>query len=552
MTKLANLDVLNQSAPFEDVNLYSTDHVLQAAVIREGGGSSQERLLGIGAEFGSAQSLEHGRLANEHPPRLRTHGRIGGRIDQVVYHPSYHACMKMSVREGLHCAGWDHLGRDQAAPIKGAQVARGAAFYMAAQMEPGHCCPITMTHASVPVLVQNKEISDVWLPKILSRDYDARFTPVEEKNSTLIGMGMTEKQGGSDVRANTTLAQAISIKDGEYILNGHKWFLSAPMSDAFLMLAQAKGGLSCFFVPRILPDGSVNGLHFQRLKDKLGNRSNASSEVEINNAHGWIINEEGRGIATILEMVTQTRLDCALSSAGLMRFTLANAIHHARYRKVFGKLLIRQPLMQHVLCDLAVEVEAATVLAFRLARAFDHSDDAHEAAWSRMMTPVTKYWTTKIAPGFVCEAMECMGGNGYIEEFPFARAYREAPVNAIWEGSGNIMALDVLRVFKHEPDTLGLVMVKLLAGAREDKSLVAAHQRIEKMLKDGSLLENRARAIVEGLALLAAGVLLRQHASRSVADAFIETRFGGGPRQTYGQGLECADAASIVDAALPH
>ncbi len=541
----------NQSPPFEDLNLFVTDQALQEAVLREGGAGAVDDLVAFGAKCGSAEALEQGRTANEHPPRLRTHSRTGDRIDRVEYHPAYHACMAGSLAQGLHCAVWEHLG-EGGAPQDGVQVARGAAFYMVSQMEAGHCCPVTMTHASIPVLLQNKDLAGLWLPKVLSRSYDPRFLNITDKTSALIGMGMTERQGGSDVRGNTTSAQSISgACDGEYILNGHKWFMSAPMSDAFFVLAQAAGGLSCFFVPRILPDGAVNGMHFQRLKEKLGNRSNASSEVEFHDAHGWLINDEGRGISTILEMVTQTRLDCALSSAGLMRFAVANTIHHARHRKAFGSLLIKHPLMLQVLADLALDVEAATALVFRLARAFDRRQEPRSAAWYRLMTPVTKYWITKIAPSLIYEAMECVGGNGYVEDFPFARLYREAPVNAIWEGSGNIMALDVLRVLQHDPDVVELVLDELLQGVGEERHLKTAYSELEKTLLDPRLLDVQARLLVERFATLAAATLLRANAPASVADAFIATRFGGAAKQTYGHGLANADVEAIVDRLLP-
>jgi putative acyl-CoA dehydrogenase len=366
-------------------------------------------------------------------------------------------------------------------------------------------------------------------------------------------MGMTEKQGGTDVRANTTTATAAGAggPGGEYLINGHKWFMSAPMCDAFLVLAQAPKGLSCFLVPRVLADGSVNGLRLQRLKDKLGNKSNASSEVEFQDAHGWMLGEEGRGVPTIIEMVTCTRLDCAVASSGLMRLALANAIHHCRHRSVFGKHLVEQPLMTQVLADLALDVEAATALSFRLAASFDRVGDEREMAWRRLMTPVTKYWVCKLGPAMAYEAMECLGGNGYIEEGLAARVYRELPVNAIWEGSGNVMALDLLRVLQREPETLSIVLGDLAAGAVGDPRLKAQLARIETMLQEPRLLDRRGRALTEALAVLAAASLLRAHAPAAVADAFIASRLAGAPRQTYGQGLESADTGAIVDRAYP-
>jgi putative acyl-CoA dehydrogenase len=432
-------------------------------------------------------------------------------------------------------------------------VTRAAGFYMAAQMEAGHCCPITMTNACVPALQQQPDLAAEWLPRILSRAYDPAFKPAIDKTGVTVGMGMTERQGGTDVRANTT--KAVPVQGGgpgrEYVLTGHKWFMSAPMSDAFLVLAQAPKGLSCFLMPRFLPDGTVNGLRFQRLKDKLGNRSNASSEVEFEEASAWLIGEEGRGVPVIIEMVAATRLDCAISCAGLMRRAMAEAFHHARHRTVFGKKLIDQPLMWQVLADLALDVEAATALVFRLARACDRVEDERARAWLRLMTPVTKYWVCKLAPGFVYEAMECLGGNGYVEEGMLARLYREVPVNAIWEGSGNVMALDVFRVLQREPDVAAMALEDLGGSFGEDKALAAAFANVQSILHEPRTLDLRARALVEGLARVAAGVLLRAHAPAVVADAYIATRLGGDFRQTWGQGLEKADTRAILDRAFP-
>ena len=371
----ATHEVFNQSPPFEDVNLFTTDKALMEAVAREGGGHAAKRLAAFGAQCGSAEAFNRGRLANEHPPRLKPFDAKGRRLDVVEFHPAYHECMELSIKEGLHCSAWDHLAKPGGKPVAGANVARSAGTYMAIQMEAGHQCPITMTNAAVPTLLLQPEIGQWWVPKVLARGYDKSFKPAAEKRGVTIGMGMTEKQGGTDVRASTTTAEPIGGggPGGEYRITGHKWFMSAPMCDAFLVLAQAPGGLSCFLMPRFLPDGSVNALHFQRLKDKLGNRSNASSEVEFAGAHAWLIGEEGRGVPTIIEMVTCTRLDCAVASAGLMRLALANAIHHCRHRTVFQKHLVDQPLMTQVLADLALDVEAATALSFRLARSFDRA-----------------------------------------------------------------------------------------------------------------------------------------------------------------------------------
>lgn len=539
-------EVPNQSPPFVDVNLFTTDIPLQEAAEREGADYATDQIAAFGALCGSADGFERGRLANEFPPRLRTHDAKGRRLDVVEFHPAYHACMAQSMAAGLHCGSWE--GTPSGGALSGANVARAGAFYMTAQMEAGHCCPLTMTNAAVPTLRLQPDLAEVWVPRILSRSYDPAFRPASEKTSVTIGMGMTEKQGGTDVRANTTKAEpaANGGPGGEYILNGHKWFFSAPMSDAFLVLAQAPGGLSCFLVPRHLPDGTVNALRLQRLKDKLGNCSNASAEVEFDGAHGWLIGEEGRGVPAIIEMVTYTRLDCSVASAGLMRLALAMAVHHARHRAVFGRMLIEQPLMVHVLADLALEVEAAVALVFRLARSFDRLEDERAAAWRRLMTPVTKYWVCKIAPIMVGEAMECLGGNGYVEENGIARIYREVPVNSIWEGSGNVMALDVLRVLQREPEVAQIVMDELAQAADDDRHLQAAHERIAGLLHEPRLLDVRARELVEALALTAAGAILRIHGHADVADAFIATRLAGPPRQTYGQGLERANTGAIL------
>lgn len=543
-------EVTNQPPPFEDVNLFTSDAVLTETVTREGGGGAVKSLIAFGLATGSREAFELGRRANEQLPRLRTHDRQGRRIDMVDYDPAYHELMETSFGQGLHSSVWSHLGASGGSARTSANVERAAVLYMAAQMEAGHCCPLTMTNASVPALLAAPELAQEWLPKILSKTYDPRFLPMADKSSVTLGMGMTEKQGGTDLRATT--ASAVRDAEGHYRLTGHKWFLSAPMSDAFLVLAQAPGGLSCFLLPRFRSDGRVNALHLQRLKDKLGNRSNASSEVEFQDADSYLIGEEGRGVASIMDMVTHTRLDCAVSSAALMRLALAHAIHHAEHRLVGGKPLVGQPLMQQVLADLALDVEAATALSFRLARAFDRATDARAAAWRRLMTPVTKYWVCKIAPAHVAEAMECLGGNGYVEEQPLARLYREVPVNAIWEGSGNVMALDVLRVLQKEPDVAELVMQELGAAAAGDPHLTAAHARAQAILHEPRLLDARARTLVEGLALLAAGTILRAHAPPAVADAFIATRLGQLPRQTYGQALDWADTKAILARATPN
>jgi putative acyl-CoA dehydrogenase len=549
----ATHEVLNQSPPFENVNLFTSDRALMEAVNREGGGHAAARLAAFGAVCGSAEALERGRLANENLPKLKTYDAKGHRLDIVEFHPAYHACMELSIKEGLHCSAWDHLSTPGAPPAAGANVARSAGTYMAIQMEAGHQCPITMTNAAVAAVLLEPELAKWWVPKILSRDYDPAFKPAAAKRGVTLGMGMTEKQGGTDVRTNTTTAEPVGSggPGKEYRITGHKWFMSAPMCDAFLVLAQAPGGLSCFLMPRFLPDGSVNAIRFQRLKEKMGNRSNASSEVEFHAAHAWLIGEEGRGVPSIIEMVTCTRLDCAVGSAGLMRLALANAIHHCRRRIVFQKHLVSQPLMSLVLADLALDVEAATALAFRLARSFDRAADAHAAAWRRLMTPVTKYWVCKAGPNLAYEAMECLGGNGYVEEGLAGRIYRELPVNAIWEGSGNVMVLDTLRVLQREPETVEIVMDDLGRSAGDDAHLKAHLARVQGLLHEPRMLDRRGRDLTEALAMLAAATILRAHAPAAVADAFIATRLSGPPRQTYGQGLDWADTNAIIDRAFP-
>ena len=522
--------MLNQPPPFDDVNLFSSDLALQEAVRREGG--CDGGLQGFGALAGSRHMLEQARLANENPPKLRRFDARGDRLDQVEYHPAYHALMAASTAEGLHCR-------------RG--VGRAAAFYMAAQMEAGHCCPVTMTNASIPVVRKAPVIAEAWLERILARGYDPAFRPASEKQAVTIGMAMTERQGGSDVRANLTDAEPIG--GGEYLLTGHKWFMSAPMSDAFLVLAQAPGGLSCFFMPRFLPDGTVNAILLQRLKDKCGNRSNASSEVEFARTHAWLVGEEGRGIATIMEMVTLTRIDCAISSAGLMRWGLAQALHHCSHRIAFQKKLIDQPLMRSVLADMALDHEAAVALVFRLVRAFERAGgDEAEAAFARLMTPAIKYWVCKALPGFAYEAMECLGGNGYVEDGPMARLFRESPLNAIWEGSGNIMCLDVLRVASKSPEALG-VLLDGLAAIGEPR-IAAAVTRLRQRFADPAGLEADLRHVVEQLVYTVAASLLYTSGPDAVADAFITSRLHDTFRRTYGN-LPGADVEAIVRRAMP-
>jgi putative acyl-CoA dehydrogenase len=534
-------EVLNQSPPFEDVDLFGSDPPLRAAVAAFGDGDVGA-LSAVGRRWGSAEMLEQARLANSFPPALRTFDAKGRRRDVVEFHPAYHTLMAESVREGLHASTWRADGTPAPAP---AQVERAARFYMTAQVEAGHLCPITMTRASVAALAAEPALIAQLMPKIASRHYDPSFRPFAEKAGMTLGMGMTEKQGGTDVRANTTSA---APGGDHYRITGHKWFMSAPMCDAFLVLAQAPGGLTCFFVPRFRPDGSVNDLRFQRLKDKLGNRSNASSEVEFTETYGVRVGEEGRGVRTIIQMVQLTRLDCAIASAGLMRMALAQAIHHARHRTVFQRHLADQPAMRAVLADMALELEAAVALVMRLCRAFDRAaTDEGEAAYARLLTPAVKYWVCKTAPAFIYEAMECLGGNGYVEDSILPRLYREAPVNAIWEGSGNVMCLDVLRAAGREREAARAVLAKLASSAAAGE-IVA---EISAALMSPSA-ESHARAAVERLAQLAAASALAQAAPENVAELFVRTRLNGGRGSMYGsRGTDEENAMKLLSRALP-
>ena len=549
----ATHEVFNQPPPLQDVNLFTGDRALQETVEREGAGHARASLEKFGAVTGSAEVIDLGRQANSYLPVLKSFDRFGHRADRVEFHPSYHALMSLSVEQGLHGSPWDHLkdGLD-ASPKPGAVVARLAGTYMMTQVEAGHGCPITMTNAAVPALLFQPSLAKEWVPRILSREYDERFVPAGEKTGVTFGMGMTEKQGGTDVRANTTEAHPVS-RGGpgeEYRITGHKWFFSAPMCDAFLVLAQAPNGISCFLMPRFLPDGSVNAIRIQRLKEKVGNKSNASSEVEFQAASGWLIGEEGRGVRNIIEMATYTRLDCAVATAGMMRQAVSQAVHHCSYRTVFQKKLIDQPLMANVLADLALETEAATALSFRVARSFDraHEDEA-EAAFRRIMTPVAKYWVCKRAPNLAYEAMECLGGNGYVEEGVAGRIYREMPVNAIWEGSGNVMCLDVLRALAREPQALEIVFAELDKARGASAAYDGALEALKDAFTDMGSLEARSRQIVEQMAKVAAGAILLQHAPSFVSDAYCQTRLGRDWGDVYGTLPAGADLRAINERA---
>ncbi|WP_157019020.1 DNA alkylation response protein [Mesorhizobium xinjiangense] len=498
----------------------------------------------VGRFVMSAEAQDLARLANTETPKLKTHDRQGNRLDLVEFHPAYHALMRRSIANGLHCSVWEN---GEAEAGRRHQI-RAARFYLTAELECGHLCPLTMTNASLAALMASPKLFREWAPRVTTRKYDQSQKPPVEKAGLTLGMGMTEKQGGTDVRANTTKAERSS--NGFYRITGHKWFMSAPMCDAFLVLAQASEGLSCFLVPRLLSDGQGNGFRFQRLKDKLGNRSNASCEVEFAGAVGEVVGEPGAGVKTIMDMVTLTRLDCALASSGIMRAGLAEAVHHARHRLVFGKTLVDQPVMQRVLADMALDVAGATALSFRLARAFDEAADSRgDAAFARAMTPVVKYWVCKIAPPLLYEAMECLGGNGYVEEAPLARYYREAPVNAIWEGSGNVMALDVLRVLKSGPS----LFEEVLAGIDRDLGTPGKGTTdvLRAAIEVAQTDEGSARILTEQLALAAAAAELRRLGAGRIADAFIETRLAGQWRGTYGMITARHDPRMIIDTLYP-
>ncbi len=538
-------EVVNQPPPLVNYDLYEHDVPLREGVAREGAAWAEEKLHAIGRRAGTEEAIRWGFEANENPPVLHTHDRYGYRIDEVSFHPAWHQLMAAATGYGLHASPW----RD---PKLGAHVARAAGFYLWSQVEAGHGCPISMTHAAVPALRAQPEIAAEWEPRLTSLEYDFGLRPASEKRGVLCGMAMTEKQGGSDVRANTTRADPIGSggPGGEYLLTGHKWFCSAPMCDVFLTLAQAKGGLTCFVMPRVLPDGTRNAIRLQRLKDKLGNRSNASSEIELDGAWARMVGPEGRGVPTIIEMVNYTRLDCIIGAAALLRQALAQAIHHAAHRRAFGKDLIDQPLMQNVLADLALESEAATTLMLRVAGACDRAaGDEREAHLKRLGTAVAKYWVCKRAPVFTAEALECLGGNGYVEESIMPRLYREAPLNSIWEGSGNVNCLDVLRALAREPAALEAYFAEIAPAAGQNAHLAAAVADLQRQFASREEMEMQARRVVERLALIWQGALLVQHAPSFVSDAFCAARLGGAGGLAFGTLPQSADVAAIVNRA---
>jgi len=533
----------NQPPPLVDHNTVLSDLALVEAVARHADGSVVEDLAALGTVASSAEAREHGLVANQNPPALAPFDRYGNRIDEVRFHPSWHWLMERGVGYGLQAAPW-------LSEAPHAHVRRAAGFFAWSQTEPGHGCPISMTYAAIPALRVDDAIAKEWTPKLAAPSYDPGLRPLAEKTGALAGMGMTEKQGGSDVRANVTEARPTSV-DGEYTLHGHKWFTSAPMNDVFLVLARTAGSVTCFLVPRVLADGTRNPIDVVRLKDKLGNRSNASSELELNGTWAQRLGDEGRGVRTIIEMVAATRLDCVIGSASLMRRAVAEASWHVAHRSAFGGPLGDKPLMQNVIADLAVESEAATALAMRLASAVDNANDPHEAALRRIALPLAKFWVCKRTPMMVAEALECLGGNGYVEESGMPLLFRESPLNSIWEGSGNVNALDVLRALGREPEALNAWLVEVGRARGEDPRLDRAIESVLESLSDVSEMEVRARRLTGTMAACLQGALLVQHAPPEVADAFCATRLGNEYGGTLGTLPKGTDLVPIVERTTP-
>jgi putative acyl-CoA dehydrogenase len=541
--------VSNQSVPLQNYNTFGQDLPLVEALSREGGGWAEERARELGEICGSEQVIRWGFEANEKRPRLRTHDRFGNRIDEVEFDSSWHELMRIGISHGLHALPWREPG-------PGAHVARAAMFMQLAQAEGGVGCPISMTYSAIPALRRQPELAQEWEPRLLSLDYDERFAPADDKRGALCGMAMTEKQGGSDVRANTTTATPVNGggPGGEYEIIGHKWFCSAPMCDAFLVLAQTDSGISCFLMPRWTPDGELNRFEIQRLKDKLGNRSNASSEVEFRGAWARMVGEEGRGIPTIIEMVNQTRLDCVIGSTAGMRAGVVQATHHAAHRAAFGDLLIEQPLMRNVLADLCVESEAATVSAMRLARAYDQAADGDEGAadFRRLANAVLKYWICKRAPVHAVEALECLGGNGYVEDSGMPRLFRESPLASIWEGSGNVQCLDVLRAMVKSPPAVDAFFAEVTEGAVADRRIEAFAAGLrDEISADVETLESRGRRVVERMALALQASLLVRYGDEAVADAFCASRLSGDWGQAFGTLPAGVDFTRIIERHRP-
>lgn len=535
-------EVVNQASALENINLYLVNRALREAVQREGAAWADDEIGGLGEELGSAEWIRRGELAERNPPVLKNFDRYGGRRDEFEFHPAWHECLRWLKGHGVDTGAW-------ADPRPGAHVRRAALFQLFAEVECGSLCPTTMTYGAVPVVSRQSELAGLWRPLLLSRDYDERFIPAQHKRGVMMGMAMTEKQGGSDVRANSTRAEPIG--GGWFRLVGHKWFVSATMCDAFLITARSPKGLSCFFLPRLLPDGARNPFHLVRAKDKLGDRSNAGAEVELPGSLAYLVGEEGRGIPTVIEMATYTRLDCANGSSGIMRAALSNALHHAGRRQAFGKRLIEQPLMRNVLADMALEVEAHTALAMRVAGAFDRQADRHEEGLRRAITPVAKYWVTKRCPLLVTEAMEALGGIGYIEEAPLARLFRQSPVNAIWEGAGNIMALDLLRALAREPDTLPALEVELLSGSGLNPAYDRFVARLKDELTEQAPAELGGRRLIERLALALQASLLLRHAPDFVGEAFCLSRLTGEGGASFGTLQKNAAIDAILARAWP-
>ncbi len=532
-------EIFNQPPALENYNLFSSDLPLQETIRKNNGDWNNKNAHAFGKLLGKAETLELGNLANKNPPQLKTHDRFGNRLDAVEFHPAYHALMRLSVENETHSLAWTSAN-------SGKYVARSALAFIKQQVDEGTSCPLTMTFAVVPSLQIEPEIADFWLPKVLSNEYDARFLPAPEKRGATFGMAMTEPQGGSDVRANVTFAEKLN-DSGEYKITGRKWFCSAPMSDAFLVLAQVEKGLSCFLMPRFTPDGKKNALYFQRLKDKLGNKSNASAEVEFHAAHARIIGEEGRGVANIMEMVRHTRLDCAVGSAGTLRRAVAESIHHCANRNAFGKLLIEQPLMKNLLADLALESEAATALAFRLARGFDESEKSDEArTFTRAATAIGKFWNCKRAVFAVGEALEVLGGNGYVEESVLPRLYRDIPVNSVWEGSGNVQCLDVLRSMQKEPKSIEAVFNELDSAQGLNDFYDKFILKLKDEISNSDNLEFRARRIVERFALALQAKVLLKTAPDFVAEAFCISRLSDNNYLNFGTLPVGVEAKKII------
>lgn len=539
-------ELSNLSRELCDYNMYTEDTALVAAVRREGGQWAERELTEFGKLTGSADYLELGHLANKFTPELETHDRFGNRIDLVKFHPAYHQLMKAAIEHGLHASPWT-------APGPGAHVARAAKTYLHTQVEAGHGCPITMTFAALPTLRHQPALAALWAPKVTALVYDPRNLPPDQKQGLTIGMAMTEKQGGSDVRSNSTRAYPTDHggPGAAYELVGHKYFVSAPMCDAFLVLAQAPGGLSCFLLPRWRPDGSKNPMQIVRLKKKMGNASNASCETELRGALAWMVGEEGRGVRTIIDMVSMTRFDCMVGSSAGMRMAASQALHHCSIRSAFGQVLNQQPLMQNVLADLALESEAALTLAMRVARAMDQRADEHEDLLVRLITAVGKYWVCKRTPNHAYEAMECIGGSGVMEDSMMPRLYREAPINAIWEGSGNVQCLDVLRALSKTPAVMDAFYTEINKAQGAHALLDRYVADLATQLKDSRKFEYRARDVVDRMALALQAALLVRHAPSFISDAFCESRLAQVGQHNYGALSPGADTAAIIERATP-